>query len=66
MDFPATYYGKLDKRNPVIAAFERDIKSFVTLMRRVASSTSQDNGSYAKGWASVAKVLTYLFSETVS
>ncbi|CAK6953846.1 cilia- and flagella-associated protein 54-like [Scomber scombrus] len=49
MDFPASYYGKLDKRNPVISAFERDINSFITLMRRVASSTSSDNSSYAKG-----------------
>ncbi|XP_044227349.1 cilia- and flagella-associated protein 54-like isoform X3 [Thunnus albacares] len=49
MDFPASYYGKLDKRNPVISAFERDINSFITMMRRVASSTSQDNSSYAKG-----------------
>lgn len=32
MDLAASYYGKLDKRNPVILSFERDIKSFVTLM----------------------------------
>lgn len=50
MDLPASYYGELDKRNPVVSAFERDINSFITLMKRVASSTSQDNGSYAKGW----------------
>ncbi|KAM7374329.1 hypothetical protein PAMP_006995 [Pampus punctatissimus] len=49
MDFPASYYGKIDKRNPVISSFERDINSFITLMRRVVSSTSQDNSSYAKG-----------------
>ncbi|KAA8586963.1 hypothetical protein FQN60_000799 [Etheostoma spectabile] len=49
MDLPASYYGKLDKRNPVVSGFERDINSFITLMKRVASSTSQDNGSYAKG-----------------
>ncbi|XP_037604654.1 cilia- and flagella-associated protein 54-like isoform X2 [Sebastes umbrosus] len=55
MDLPASYYGKLDKRNPVVLAFERDINSFITLMRRVVSSTSrdhqdhQDQGSYAKG-----------------
>ncbi|XP_040907982.1 cilia- and flagella-associated protein 54-like [Toxotes jaculatrix] len=50
MDLPASYYGKLDKRNPVISAFERDINSFIALMRRVVSSTGQDdNGSYAKG-----------------
>ncbi|XP_056253277.1 cilia- and flagella-associated protein 54-like isoform X3 [Seriola aureovittata] len=49
MDLPASYYGIIDKRNPVISAFERDINSFMTLMRRVVSSRSQDNGSNAKG-----------------
>ncbi|XP_051257635.1 cilia- and flagella-associated protein 54-like isoform X3 [Dicentrarchus labrax] len=49
MDLPASYYGKLDKRNPVISAFERDINSFITLMRRAASSTSPDNSSSANG-----------------
>lgn len=49
MDLPATYYGKIDKRNPVIVSFERDINSFMTVMKRVASSTCQDNVSYAKG-----------------
>uniref|UniRef100_A0AAQ5ZBU7 Fibronectin type-III domain-containing protein n=1 Tax=Amphiprion ocellaris TaxID=80972 RepID=A0AAQ5ZBU7_AMPOC len=49
MDLPATYYGKLDKRNPVISTFKRDINSFVALMRQVTSSTEQDNSSYAKG-----------------
>uniref|UniRef100_UPI0037E847B8 cilia- and flagella-associated protein 54 n=1 Tax=Semicossyphus pulcher TaxID=241346 RepID=UPI0037E847B8 len=49
MELPASYYGKLDKRNPVILAFERDINSFTTVMKRVASSTSQDNVSYARG-----------------
>lgn len=50
MDLPASHYGKLDKRNPVFSAFEQEINSFTTLMRRVASSSSQDNNSYAKGW----------------
>ncbi|KAM6983519.1 cilia- and flagella-associated protein 54 [Tautogolabrus adspersus] len=50
MELPASYYGKLDKRNPVVLAFERDINSFLTVIRRVASSSSQDNNvSYAKG-----------------
>lgn len=50
MDLPATYYGKVDKRNPVVAVFERDVKTFLTLMRRATSASSQDNSSYAKGW----------------
>ncbi|XP_062414184.1 cilia- and flagella-associated protein 54-like [Pungitius pungitius] len=49
MDLPFSYYGDLDKRNPVVSAFERDITSFKTLMRRVASSCNNDNVSYAKG-----------------
>ncbi|XP_053298051.1 cilia- and flagella-associated protein 54 [Pleuronectes platessa] len=50
MEFPASYYGKLDKRNPVVSAFERDINSFMTLMKRVASSSSKDNSdSYVRG-----------------
>ncbi|XP_018547690.1 cilia- and flagella-associated protein 54 isoform X2 [Lates calcarifer] len=60
MDLPASYYGKLDKRNPVISAFERDVNSFTTLMKRGVSSTSQDNnGNYAKG----IKILVELWSK---
>ncbi|XP_042355674.1 cilia- and flagella-associated protein 54-like [Plectropomus leopardus] len=50
MDLPASYYGEIDKRNPVVLTFERDINTFIKLMRRLGcSSTRQDNGSYAKG-----------------
>ncbi|XP_073335740.1 cilia- and flagella-associated protein 54 [Pagrus major] len=57
MELPATYYGKLDKRNPVIVTFERDIKSFTKLMRRVTSSTSQDdNRSYARGIKALVEI----------
>ncbi|XP_054482513.1 cilia- and flagella-associated protein 54-like [Anoplopoma fimbria] len=49
MELPASYYGELDKRNPVVSAFERDINSFITLMRRVASCSRQDSGPFAKG-----------------
>ncbi|XP_034539939.1 cilia- and flagella-associated protein 54-like isoform X4 [Notolabrus celidotus] len=48
MELPASYYGKLDKRNPVILAFDRDINSFITVMKRASSSTL-DNASHAKG-----------------
>lgn len=50
MDLPASFYGELDERNPVLISFERDVKSFVVLMRQVASSTNRDNSSHAKGW----------------
>ncbi|XP_061558417.1 cilia- and flagella-associated protein 54-like [Phycodurus eques] len=56
MDLPATYYGKVDKRNPVIVSFERDINSFMTVMKRVASSTCQDNVSYFKGITLLAEI----------
>lgn len=49
MDLPATHYGKLDNRNPVVSVFERDVKTFQMLMRRVTCASSQDNSSYAKG-----------------
>lgn len=46
MDPPATYYGQLDKRNPVIIALKRDIKSFFT---QIKQATAADNSSQAKG-----------------
>ncbi|XP_033182211.1 cilia- and flagella-associated protein 54 [Anabas testudineus] len=49
MNLPASYYGKLDKRNPVILAFERDICSFKTLMKRTAWTCQENNVSFAKG-----------------
>ncbi|XP_019219108.1 cilia- and flagella-associated protein 54 [Oreochromis niloticus] len=49
MDLPASYYGELDQRNPVLSAFKREINSFITLMKQVVSSNNQDNSTYAKG-----------------
>ncbi|KAF3840835.1 hypothetical protein F7725_006697 [Dissostichus mawsoni] len=49
MDLPASYYGKVNNRNPVVLTFERDMNSFITLMRRSASSTSRNNDCHAKG-----------------
>ncbi|XP_028322438.1 cilia- and flagella-associated protein 54 isoform X3 [Gouania willdenowi] len=46
MDLPASYYGELDQKNPVIVCFKRDIRSFTAFMKQ---SSSQDNTSYAKG-----------------
>ncbi|XP_054611224.1 cilia- and flagella-associated protein 54-like [Dunckerocampus dactyliophorus] len=56
VQLPATYYGQLDKRNPVIVSFERDISSFMTIIKRVASAPSQDNFSYAKGSTLLAEI----------
>lgn len=49
MELPASYYGRIDKKNPVVLAFERDVGSCLALMRRAATSTCQDNSTYAKG-----------------
>ncbi|XP_041657541.1 cilia- and flagella-associated protein 54-like isoform X3 [Cheilinus undulatus] len=49
MELPAAYYGKIDQRNPVVLAFDRDINSFTAVMRRAVSSNGPDNVSQAKG-----------------
>ncbi|XP_072301761.1 cilia- and flagella-associated protein 54 [Eucyclogobius newberryi] len=50
MDLPASYYGKVDKRNPVIIAFARETNSFITVMKKRASSpTREDHSAHMKG-----------------
>ncbi|KAK7926126.1 hypothetical protein WMY93_008436 [Mugilogobius chulae] len=50
MDLPASYYGKLDKSNPVVISFVREINSFIAAMKKIASSpTREDNPGYVKG-----------------
>ncbi|XP_047236025.1 cilia- and flagella-associated protein 54-like isoform X5 [Girardinichthys multiradiatus] len=49
MDLPATYYGQLDRKNPVVSSFRRETESFLTLMKQVSSTTSRDPSSHAKG-----------------
>lgn len=49
MDLPATYYGELDEKNPVLSCFRRDTESFLKIMKQVTSTTKRDNSSYAKG-----------------
>ncbi|XP_030009343.1 cilia- and flagella-associated protein 54 [Sphaeramia orbicularis] len=56
MDWPASYYGPLDKRNPVISAFKRDINSFSAVMRRAASSSTEDNSLCAKGTKTLVEI----------
>ncbi|KAI4876053.1 hypothetical protein NFI96_030101 [Prochilodus magdalenae] len=46
---PASYYGKLDKSNPVISAFQRDLKEFKLHMKRVRDSPNFDHSSYSRG-----------------
>ncbi|KAK0141435.1 hypothetical protein N1851_021550 [Merluccius polli] len=44
-DFPASYYGDVDGRNPVVRAFKGEVDSLLARMRRV---TSEEQG-YARG-----------------
>ncbi|XP_035384159.1 cilia- and flagella-associated protein 54 isoform X3 [Electrophorus electricus] len=46
---PASYYGQLDKSNPVISAFERDLKQFKSYMKRLLDSANFDHFSYSRG-----------------
>ncbi|MBN3301879.1 CFA54 protein, partial [Amia calva] len=46
---PATFYGKIDKKNPVISAFENEIKEFMGFMKRISPSVNWDYESYTKG-----------------
>ncbi|KAI5094045.1 cilia- and flagella-associated protein 54 isoform X1 [Silurus meridionalis] len=46
---PASYYGSLDKSNPVILAFEKDLKEFRSYVKRIRDSLSFDHCSYLKG-----------------
>ncbi|XP_017572344.1 cilia- and flagella-associated protein 54 [Pygocentrus nattereri] len=46
---PASYYGKLDKSNPVISSFEKDLKEFKLHMKRVRDSPSFDHSSFSRG-----------------
>ncbi|PWA23023.1 hypothetical protein CCH79_00001892 [Gambusia affinis] len=56
MNLPATYYGELNEKNPVLAGFRRDTESFLKFMKRVTSTTKRDNSSYAKGIELLMKI----------
>lgn len=45
----ASYYGALDKTNPVISAFEKDLKEFKSYMKRIGDSLTFDHFSYSRG-----------------
>ncbi|XP_058841492.1 cilia- and flagella-associated protein 54-like isoform X3 [Acipenser ruthenus] len=46
---PASFYGKIDKKNPVISAFDTEIKEFMGYMKKLSVSVSGDYESYARG-----------------
>ncbi|XP_053544209.1 cilia- and flagella-associated protein 54 [Ictalurus punctatus] len=45
----ASYYGALDKTNPVISAFEKDLREFKSYMKRIGDSLTFDHFSYSRG-----------------
>ncbi|KAJ7996134.1 hypothetical protein DPEC_G00233920 [Dallia pectoralis] len=53
---PASFYGKIDKRNPVISGFDRDIKEFLSFMKRISNSPKYDHNSYARGAETIFKI----------
>ncbi|XP_047660100.1 cilia- and flagella-associated protein 54 isoform X2 [Tachysurus fulvidraco] len=45
----ASDYGTLDKSNPVISAFEKDLKDFKSYTKRIRESLTFDHFSYSRG-----------------
>ncbi|KTG47578.1 hypothetical protein cypCar_00019462 [Cyprinus carpio] len=46
---PASYYGPLDKNNPVLLAFQSDLKEFKAHIKKLSSSPNYDYRSYSRG-----------------
>ncbi|KAK7149598.1 hypothetical protein R3I94_009044 [Phoxinus phoxinus] len=46
---PASYYGPLDKNNPVLSAFQSDLKEFKAHIKKLSGSPNYDNRSYSRG-----------------
>ncbi|XP_063073867.1 cilia- and flagella-associated protein 54 [Engraulis encrasicolus] len=46
---PASYYGKIDKKNPVISAFDGEIKEFKSCIKRMKDSPKFDQSTYVRG-----------------
>ncbi|XP_058629752.1 cilia- and flagella-associated protein 54-like isoform X3 [Onychostoma macrolepis] len=46
---PATYYGPLDKNNPVLSAFQSDLKEFKAYVKKLSGSPNYDSRSYSRG-----------------
>ncbi|XP_007232340.4 cilia- and flagella-associated protein 54 isoform X1 [Astyanax mexicanus] len=46
---PASYYGKLDKNNPVISSLEKDLKEFRLHMKKVREAPNFNHLSYSRG-----------------
>uniref|UniRef100_A0A6Q2XGF2 Cilia and flagella associated protein 54 n=1 Tax=Esox lucius TaxID=8010 RepID=A0A6Q2XGF2_ESOLU len=52
----ASFYGKIDQRNPVISAFDGDIKEFMSFMKRISNLPTYDHNSYARGAKTLFKI----------
>uniref|UniRef100_W5NE45 Cilia- and flagella-associated protein 54-like n=1 Tax=Lepisosteus oculatus TaxID=7918 RepID=W5NE45_LEPOC len=52
----ASFYGKINKKNPVISAFDNEIKEFMGYMKRMSTSVNFDYESYARGSKNVFEI----------
>lgn len=52
---PATYYGPLDKNNPVLSAFQSDLKEFKAYIKKLSGSPNYDSRSYSRGYVNVKR-----------
>lgn len=46
---PASYYGPLGKSNPVLSAFQSDLKEFKAHIKQLSCSPNDDYRSYSRG-----------------
>ncbi|TRY60516.1 hypothetical protein DNTS_001486 [Danionella cerebrum] len=46
---PATHYGPLDKKNPVLSAFQSELKEFKSHIKKLSSCPSGDYRPYSRG-----------------
>ncbi|KAL0993745.1 hypothetical protein UPYG_G00113070 [Umbra pygmaea] len=52
----ASFYGKIDKKNPVISAFDGEIKEFISFMKRISNLPTFDHNSYARGVKTIFEI----------
>ncbi|CAB1315777.1 unnamed protein product, partial [Coregonus sp. 'balchen'] len=65
---PASFYGKINKRNPVISAFDGDIKKFMSFIKRISTLPTYDHNSYARGlgqWQGYSRYLQQFSTVTI-
>ncbi|XP_028811328.1 cilia- and flagella-associated protein 54 isoform X2 [Denticeps clupeoides] len=53
---PASFYGKVEKKNPVVLAFTADIKEFKSYVKRLKESSYTNHNAYARGAKKVFEI----------